>query len=81
MKPVLHLHKRAGYTRARASSSNLTCTRAVTNEVVLKYDQYSNLKGIISVRGKLILASLLRPQEQNITNARFFKAIQQHDYL
>ncbi len=48
---------------------------------VLKYDQYSNLKGIISVRKKKkkLLASFQRATrgciEQNITNACFFKAI------
>ncbi len=36
----------------------------LNSNFVLKYYQYSNLKGIISVRGgKQVLAFLLRPQE------------------
>ncbi len=46
---------------------------------VLKYDQYSNLKGIISVRKKKAFGFFPEATrgriEQNITNACFFKAI------
>ncbi len=48
---------------------------------VLKYYQYLKyirfLKGLISVGGGLLDAA----SEQKLTNAHFFKAIKQHEYL